>query len=118
MDEARYRTGLADAGLRPAFEVEGADESILVYAACYRNAELYVLASESDRDMALRVTPARSGVPFEERLPPGRASLILVGRRDGRLLARYPAAPDARRTGHDTSDAPPARSGPATSATG
>jgi uncharacterized protein YecE (DUF72 family) len=30
---------------------------------------------------------------------------------------REDAAPDVRRTGHDTSDAPPARSGPATSTT-
>jgi len=67
----------------------------------------------------VRVTPRGSGASFEQRLAPGRAALVLVGRgrRNGRVLARYPAAPDARRTGHDTSDAPPARSGQATSAT-
>ena len=90
-DETRYRRALNDAGIRPAFEVEGADASVLVYAAVYQNVELYALASEGDRAVTVRVTPGGHRRAFEERLAPGRAALVLVSRRDGRVLARYPA---------------------------
>jgi hypothetical protein len=90
VDADRYRRALSDAGIRPAFDVEGADASVLVYAAVFQNAQLYVLMSEGDRAAEVRVTPAASGVAFEQRLAPGRAALVLVGRRDGRVLARYP----------------------------
>ena len=90
-DEARYRSALSGAGIRPVFDVAGADASVLVYAARFRNAELYALASEGDGAATLRITPAATGRPFEARLAPGRAALVLVGRRDGRVLARYPA---------------------------
>jgi hypothetical protein len=92
VDETLYRRALRDAGIRPAFEVEGADASVLVYGAVYRSVELYALASEGDRAVTVRVTPRGSGVAFEQRLAPGRAALVLVGRRDGRVLERYPAA--------------------------
>jgi hypothetical protein len=92
VDEARYGRALDDAGVRPAFEVAGADATVLVYAAVYRDAELYVVASEGDRAVTVRVTPRDGGAAFEERLAPGRAALRLVRRRDGRVLARYPAA--------------------------
>jgi hypothetical protein len=117
-DEVRYALALSDAGIRPGFEVggAGADASVLVFAAMYQDVALYALASEGERAATLRVTTAATGATFEAQLAPGRASLVLVGRRDGRVLARYPAAPDARRNGHDSSDAPPARSGPGTSA--
>jgi len=91
-DEARYAGALSNAGIRPAFGVEGADGSVLVYAARYRSVELYVLASEGGAGATVRVTPRESGKAFEQRLEPGRAALVLVGRRDGRVLARHPAA--------------------------
>ncbi len=89
-DEALYRRTLEAAGIRPPFSVTGADASVLVYAAVFRDAELYVFASETGRETQLRVTPAGSGRPFDVRLAPGRAALVLAGRRDGRILARYP----------------------------
>ena len=91
-DEARYARALADAGILPAFDVEGADASVLVYAALFRSAELYAIASEGSQAVTVRVTPRGSTASFEQRLAPGRAALVLVGRRDGRVLARYPAA--------------------------
>jgi len=95
-DEARYGRALADARIRPPFIVEGADGSVLVYAAVYRSVELYALASEGAAAVDVRVTPGASGRAFEQRLEPGRAALVLVERRDGRVIAHYPAAPDAR----------------------
>jgi hypothetical protein len=90
-EETRYARALSDVGIRPRFDVAGADASVLVYAAVYRGAELYALASEGEPAVTVRVTPAgRRG--FEAPLAPGRAALVLVGRRDGRVLARYPAA--------------------------
>ena len=91
-DEARYARALADASILPAFDVEGADASVLVYAALFRSAELYAIASEGSQAVTVRVTPRGSTASFDQRLAPGRAALVLVGRRDGRVLARYPAA--------------------------
>ena len=90
-DAARYARALEGAGIRPGFDVAGADDSVLVYRALYRNAELYAVAAEGDRAATVRVTPEGRRT-FEVRLAPGRAALVLVGRRDGRVLARYPAA--------------------------
>ncbi|MGA2381831.1 MAG: cellulase family glycosylhydrolase [Gemmatimonadales bacterium] len=91
-DEERYARGLADAGIRPAFDVDGADASVLVYAAVFRSAQLYAIASEGEQAVTVRVTPRGSRALFEQRLAPGRAALVLVRRRDGRVLACYPAA--------------------------
>ena len=91
VEEERYRRLLGDAGIRPAFDVEGADASVLVCAALFQNAELYAMASAGDRATKLRVTPAGSRVAFEQPLAAGRAALVLVRRRDGRAIARYPA---------------------------
>jgi hypothetical protein len=90
-DAERYARALADARIRPAFDVEGADASVLVYAAPFRSAALYVIASEGARAVTVRVTPRGSGRSFAQALAPGRAALVLVGRRDARVLARYPA---------------------------
>ena len=93
-DEARYARALAAAGIVPAFDVEGADASVLVYATVFRGAQLYAIASEGARAVTVRVTPRGSGAGFEQRLAPGRAALVLVGtgRRGAGVLARYPAA--------------------------
>jgi len=82
-----YRWALGRARLAPAFTVDGADASVLVHAATYRGAVLFTLVSEGSRSSVLRV---RYGVrDFDVTLPGERAVLLLVGRRDGRLIARY-----------------------------
>jgi hypothetical protein len=84
-----YRWALGRARLEPGFTVEGADQSVLVHAATYHNAVLFTLASESPRPAVLRLHRQGVGGALEVTLPGERAALLLVGRSDGRLIARY-----------------------------
>jgi Cellulase (glycosyl hydrolase family 5) len=85
---ALYGWALAQAGVVPAFTVEGADASVLVHAAAYRDALLLTLVGGTE-DAAVRVTPRESRAVLTAAVPAGRAALLLLGRRDGRVLARY-----------------------------
>jgi hypothetical protein len=85
-----YRWALGRARLEPAFTVDGAGDAVLVHSAAYQGAMLFTLVSEGSRSSALRLRHA--GRDLEVTLPAERAALFLVGRRDGRVLARYPAA--------------------------
>jgi hypothetical protein len=85
-----YRWALGRARLAPAFTVEGADASVLVHSATYRGAVLFTLVSQGPRPSAIRL--GHAGREHALTLPAERAALLLVGRRDGRVLARYPAA--------------------------
>ena len=82
-----YRWALGRARLEPAFTVEGADASVLVHAAAYHSVVLFTLVSEGPRAAVLRLR--HGGREFEVTLPAERAALLLVGRRDGRVIASY-----------------------------
>ena len=86
-----YRWALNAARLAPAFSAAGADASVLVHEAAYRDALLYTLVDEGTEPARVRLT-GPGGVSFEQALAPGRAAMVLVRRRDARVLARYPAA--------------------------
>ncbi len=88
---ALYRWALAEARVAPAFTVEGADASLLVHGATYREAVLLTLVG-GVQDAAVTLVPRESGARLRESVPAGRAVLLLVGRRDGRVLARYSPA--------------------------
>ncbi len=87
-----YHWALGRARVAPAFTVDGADASILVHAAAYREAVLFTLASETQRAATLRLRYRDAGRDLEVTLPGERAALLLVARSDGRLIARYPGA--------------------------
>ena len=82
-----YRWALRRARLEPAFTVEGADASVLVHAAAYQSAVLFTLVSEGPRASVVRLR--HGGHDVEVALPSERAALLLVGRRDGRVIASY-----------------------------
>jgi hypothetical protein len=92
-----YRHALAAARVEPLFSLERPDPGVLVYPAVYREAVLYAMVSELGSATDVRLTHAETGSSLEVTLPPGRAALALVGRRDGRTLGRY--VPDARSSG-------------------
>lgn len=82
-----YRWALGRARVEPAFTVEGADASVLVHAAAYHSAMLFTLVSEGPRTSVFHLR--HGGRDFEVALPAERAALLLVSRRDGRVIARY-----------------------------
>jgi hypothetical protein len=86
-----YRWALAQAHITPPVEVEGADAGTLVHTATYREAALFTVVA--DRSSAhLRVRHSITTRTFNISVPAGRAALVMVGLRDGRVLARYSPA--------------------------
>ena len=83
---ALYRAAVTAAGIKPAVVVEPADGSVYVGAITYADAVLVALASESSADQDVSVS-LPGGVATRLRLPAGRAMLVLVDRKSGRLLA-------------------------------
>jgi hypothetical protein len=86
---ALYRYALAQAELAPHFATQRLDPGVLIYPAVYRNAVLYTVVSELGGPTSVRFTHGETSTAVEVRLPPGRAALILLDRRDGRVLGRY-----------------------------
>jgi hypothetical protein len=86
---AVYREALSAAGVSPSFTVEHGDPGVLVYRAAYRDALLYAMVSELGRPAEVRLTDGTSGARVVVPLPAQRAALVLLGRPDGRILARY-----------------------------
>jgi hypothetical protein len=87
---ALYAWALGLAGVAAPVEAsgQGADASVLVHAAAYRDAVLVTVVAEQ-APAALRLRPREVPGVFDVALPAGRAALILAGRRDGRVIARY-----------------------------
>ncbi|UCC82150.1 MAG: cellulase family glycosylhydrolase [Gemmatimonadota bacterium] len=92
-----YRDAIATANVAPLFRIERPDPGVLVYPAVFGEAVLYGIVSELGSATEVRLTDAGTETSLEVALPPGRAALLLVNRRDGRTLGRY--APDARSSG-------------------
>jgi len=84
-----YRWALGRARVASSVTVEGADASVLVHAATYHHAVLLTLVSEQAAAVDLRLHYGAAGRTYEVTLPGERAGMLLVGRRDGRVLARY-----------------------------
>jgi len=86
---ALYRHALAQAGVAPRFATPRLDPGVLIYPAVYRDAVLYAVVSQLGAPASVRFKHVETGTPVETRVLPGRAALILVDRRDGRILGRY-----------------------------
>ena len=84
---ALYRAAIAAAGVAPTMVVEAADGSVSVGAITYADAVLVALASESSADQDVTVSlPGGTATPV--RLPAGRAMLLLVDRKSGKVVGR------------------------------
>jgi hypothetical protein len=84
---ALYRAAIAEAGVSPTMVVEPADGSVYVGAITYADAVLVALASESSEDQDVSVS-LPGGVVTRLRLPAGRATLLLVDRKSGKVVGK------------------------------
>ena len=82
---ALYGAAVAEAGVKPAILVEPADGSVYVGSITYADAVLVALASESSADHDVSVS-LPSGVATRVHLPAGRATLLLLDRKSGKVL--------------------------------
>jgi hypothetical protein len=86
---ALYRYALGQAGIEPIFALERDEPGVLVVPAVHRNCVLYGLTSELGRATTLALRHKKPDSTVEVSLPAGRAALVLLDRRDGRLIGRY-----------------------------
>ena len=94
---ALYRLAIETAGVEPAIATT-ADTGALIYPAMYNGAVLYTLLSETDIGGVITFTHAAAGVTVSSNLRAGGASLVLVDRKSGSVLAAYPEGSASRRT--------------------
>lgn len=84
---AFYRMGMKAAGISSLFSIDGADESVLVRPTVFKDSVLYTLVNEGSRDLALKLTQNPGLKPVEINLPAGRARLIFLDRKSGKVIA-------------------------------
>jgi hypothetical protein len=89
---ALYKHALSRAGIKPRYAAEQIDPGVLVYPAAYRTAVLYALVSELGYDARLKLTDNEARSAIEVAMAPGRAALVLLDRRSGRVIDRYGVA--------------------------
>jgi hypothetical protein len=84
---ALYRAAITEAGITPAIVVSPADGNVYVGAITYADAVLVALASESSSDVNVTVSlPGGTATPI--RLQAGRAMLLVVDRKSGKVVGR------------------------------
>jgi len=106
---AIYRWAMEHAGVSPEYSTSLDDPGILICPVRWRDATLYVLASESAVTREVTFRDHSSGRELSVRLEPGRAALLVVDSR-GEILAGYglPENPGVRSaaSAHRSKDSP------------
>jgi len=86
---AVYKLALERAGIVPAFDSKRGLPGMLIRPVVFQDSILYVFMSESgtaeDVDVTDRITQTR----LTFRMPAQRARMVLLSKKDGRVLARY-----------------------------
>jgi hypothetical protein len=85
---ALYQFVLKQANVAPIISLEKNNDSILVLPTLFEHAMLYACVSECDRDTTLKVTHHASNTTIEVNVPSQRAAMVLIEKKDGRIIAR------------------------------
>jgi hypothetical protein len=83
---AFYRMALAQARVGPIFSASPRTPSVLVLPSVFRDVVLYTFVSEIDRDTTLQVTHSETRTRFTVNVPAGRTAMVILDRRNGKLL--------------------------------
>ena len=87
-----YEHALHSARVTQPFTLDSPiSNGVLIFPVPLQDTVLYVLASDSAEDQAVRVTD-KSGAKFSVSLPAERGAMVLLDRKAGRVIAQYPAA--------------------------
>ncbi len=84
-----YRYVLDRLSLVPPFTGAPADSAVLIRPQVFKDAVLYVLASETADDVSLDLHDGISGGQIVEKLPAMRTLMVLLDRATGKRLATY-----------------------------
>jgi hypothetical protein len=86
---AVYAAALRRAGVEPQYEAKQLSPGVLARVTVFENAVLYLFLSESGRDEAIDVRDRLTGAEIKFTLPEQRAALVLLSRKDGKVIGRY-----------------------------
>jgi hypothetical protein len=85
---ALYRHALSQAGVDSLFSVSEPNPGVLIYTTVLTETVLYTIVSELGLPADVEFTHTETDTRIEVTLPPGRAGLVLLSRRDGEILGR------------------------------
>ena len=86
---AVYAAALRRAGVEPPYEAKQLSVGVLARPTIFENAVLYLFMSESGRDEPIDVRDKLTGAEIKFTLPEQRAALVLLNKKDGRVIGRY-----------------------------
>jgi len=84
-----YAAALRRAGVEPQYDARQLSAGVLVRPTIFENAVLYLFMSESGRDEPINVRDKLTGVEIGFTLPEQRAALVLLNRKDGKIIGKY-----------------------------
>jgi hypothetical protein len=84
-----YQAMVMTSDLMPILTGESSTPGLLLYRIDLKDAVLYVLASESDRDTNIDLGDKITGAPMKLRLPAQRAALVLIDKKTKQIVAKY-----------------------------
>jgi aryl-phospho-beta-D-glucosidase BglC (GH1 family) len=86
---AVYAAALRRAGVEPQYEAKQLSPGVLARPTVFQNAVLYLFMSESGSDQPIDVRDKLTGAKIKFTLPEQRAVLVLLDRKDGKLVGKY-----------------------------
>jgi hypothetical protein len=86
---AVYAAAVRRAGVEAQYEAKQLSPGVLVRPTVFADSILYLFMSESGRDEAINVRDKLTGANIKFTLPEQRAALVLLNKRDGRVMAKY-----------------------------
>jgi hypothetical protein len=86
---AIYAAALRRAGIEPPYVARQLSVGVLARPTVFENSVLYLFMSESGRDESIDVRDKLTGAEIRFTLPEQRAVLVLLDKKDGRVMAKY-----------------------------
>ncbi len=88
--EFLYSYATYEAGIRPQFEIGSRlSQGIVIYPILLEDSVLYIMVSDAAEDSKIDFTDKATDVKIELTLPPGHAALVLIGKKEGAVIAKY-----------------------------
>ena len=85
---AFYKHVLTQSGITPVFHASPHSPSVLVLPSMFRDVVLYTFISENDQDKMINLTHLETRSRVAVGVAAGRATMILLDRKSGKLLSR------------------------------
>lgn len=86
---ALYGWALRSVEVKVPFEGKLPSHGVLIRPVFFAESVLYLIVSESGQDEDIAIKDKRTGAEIRFRLPSGRARLVLVDKRDAKVISRY-----------------------------